>query len=359
MTNKVKTMILLAMLLVFGAVFTVQGGEIPQSIVLIISDGTGIGQHTLSYYENDNYAPARFEHVGLMTTHNAKGKVTESGAAATAMATGTKTSSGAIAVDTDGQELKTALEYAQEKGMATGLVATSTITHATPAAFASHVESRGSQDEIARQMAEARITVLFGGGREYFVSKDAGGVQDTDLLERMSSRGVKIVSTLEEPLEPNSPVVGLFSDEAMEAAHEGRNPTTADMTLRALEILETDTDGFFLMVEESQVDWGGHDNNEEYALAEMASLNAVIDACLDYQEQHLETLVLLVADHETGGMSVRGKIVGAGYKAGWTTESHTGAMVPIFATGPGSEVFDAVVDNTFIGQTLIGYILAR
>jgi alkaline phosphatase len=360
MTNKLKAMTLLAMLLVFGAVFTLQGGEIPKSIVLVISDGTGIGQHSLSYYENDRYSPAKFEHVGLMTTHTAHaGKITDSAAGATAMGTGTKTYRGAIAVDVDKQPLKTVLEHAQDKGMATGLVATSTITNATPAAFASHVDSRGNLAEIARQLAEAQVTVLFGGGREHFLSKEKDGVQDSDLFEQMSSRGVQIVTTLEEPYDVDRPIIGLFADGGLPPAHKDRSPTTAEMARRALDILGSDPDGFFLMVEESQVDWGSHDHNAEWVQAEMASLNDVIDSLLVYQEQHPETLVVLVADHETGGLAVHEKTLGARYKPDWTTNFHTGSMVPIFATGPGSDVFDAVVDNTFIGQTLIDYILAR
>lgn len=360
MTNKVKAVKYHVLLLVSGFVFTLQGGDIPQSIVLIISDGTGIGQHSWSYYESDRYSPAKFEHVGLMTTHTAiDGQITDSAAGVTAIATGSKTRRLSVSVDLDKQPLKTVLEHAQDRDMATGLVATSTITNATPAGFASHVNARSDLAEIARQLAEAEVTVLFGGGREHFLSKEKGGVQETDLLEQMSARGIQVITSLAEDYQRDRPVIGLFADEGLLPAHQDRKPPTAEMARHALEILGSDPDGFFLMVEESQVDWGSHDNNEEWVSAEMASLNEVIDVCLDYQQQHPETLVLLVADHETGGMAVHEKVIGAGHKAAWTTKFHTGNMVPIFATGPGGEVFDAVVDNTFIGQTLIRYITSH
>ncbi len=131
------------------------------------------------------------------------------------------------------------------------------------------------------------------------------------------------------------------------------------MAVRALDVLDDDPDGFFLMVEESQVDWSGHGNNFDYVKAEMASLNDLVDALLDYQKGHPEVLVVLVADHETGGLAIQNKVVGAGLKDAWTTKSHTGNLVPIFATGPGGEAFDAVVDNTFIGNALIEYVNAR
>jgi alkaline phosphatase len=340
--------------------FPLAGQEIPRSIVLIIADGTGIGQHTLSYYHNDRYSPAKFERVGLITSHPSdRQKVTDSAAAATAMGTGVKTYNGAIAVDTSKKPLKTVLEYAREKGLATGLIATSSITHATPAAFAAHVDSRGDQAEIARQMADAGVTVLFGGGSQFFRSKEKGGKQDVDLLDEMAARGVQVISNLEDPLDTSRPVIGLFADASLPAAHKGREPSTAAMALKALQILGTDPDGFFLMVEESQVDWGGHGNDFDYVRAEMASLNDLIDVVLAYQASHPDVLVILTADHETGGLAVQSKKIGSGLKDAWTTKGHTSNFLPIFATGPGSVAFDAVIDNTFIGLTLIKYVITR
>jgi len=344
-----KSMTLVAFLGLFALNCQRGAPDLPKSIILIIADGTGVGQHSLSFYKNERYVPAAFDHVGLMTTHpSTRNKVTDSAAAATALATGVKSYNGAIAVDDNRQSLKTVLEYAEEKGLATGLVATSTMTHATPAAFAAHVASRGDQQEIARQMAVSGVDVLFGGGRMYFHSKENGGEQDIDLLVTMTARDIQVVNRLDQPVDPTRRVIGLFAMDGMPAAIEGRSPTTTEMALRAIEILDDDPDGFFLMVEESQVDWACHDNEEERTLGEMASLNDLTDALLAYQTEHPHVLVLLVADHETGGL-----------EAGWVHGSHTGDMVPIFATGPGSEVFDAVVDNTFIGETLIQYVSAR
>ena len=356
--SKHRWISVLALCLLFMA--QAAGQELPRSIILVIADGTGVGQHTLSYYHNDRYSPAAFKHVGLMATHPAdKTKVTDSAAAGTALSTGVKTYNGAIAVDESKQPVKTVLEYALEKGMATGLVATSTITHATPAAFAAHVDSRNKYAEIARQMANAKVTVLFGGGRKHFLSKAKGGLQETDLLDAMAARGVQVVASIEEPIDENRPVVGLFSEEHLSAANKERQPTTTAMALRALEVLDNDPDGFFLMVEESQVDWAGHDNDADYMHAEMASLNDLIDGILAYHAAHPEVLVVLVADHETGGLAMQSKAQGSGLKAAWTSKNHTSNLVPIFATGPGGEAFDAVVDNTFIGQTLIRYVTSR
>lgn len=361
MTTRFARLSLAALILLAGTLTCQRDASATlRSIILIVADGTGIGQHSLSYYQNDRYSPASFEHVGLMTTHPSnRQRVTDSAAAATAFSTGVKTYNGAIAVNDAKEPLKTVLEYSQELGMATGLVATSSITHATPAAFIAHVDSRQKEDIIAQQMAEAGVTVLFGGGRMFFLSKEQGGAQETDLLAAMSARGVQVVDSLNQAVDEDRPVVGLFHLGAMPPAHENRKPTTTDMAMRALSFLENDPDGFFLMVEESQVDWGSHGNSGDYVKAEMASLNNLVDALLEYQSLHPDVLVLLVADHETGGLSVANEGSDQDLSAHWTSGNHTGNMVPIFASGPGSERFDAIVDNTFIGESLIHFLISR
>jgi len=358
------------------------GQDIPRSIILVVADGAGIGHYTLSYYHNDSFAPATFQHVGLSTTHPAdSGRVTDSAASGTALSAGVKTNNGLIALDVDSIAVKTVLEYAQEKGMATGLVATYVITHATPAVFAAHVDNRYDYPEIARQMLDAKVDVLFGGGRRLFLSEEEGGPQAINLLDSIAAEGVQVIDTLDGTIDESRPVIGLFADGDLPHADRDRQPTTTAMALQALEILDNDPDGFFLMVEESQVDGGGHANNYEYARSEMASLNDLIDAMLAYQASHPEVLVLLVSDHDTGGLAMQNRFISYIRQriiirrwffwrqemtssdnqliAGWTSRDHTSNMVPIFATGPGSEVFDAVVDNIFIGQTLIEYVTSR
>lgn len=334
--------------------------DIPTSIILIIADGTGVGQHTLSYYHNDRYSPAAFQHVGLMATHSAqRGKATDSAAAGTALATGVKTRWKVVGLDTNYARVKTVLEYAKDKGMATGLITTYYITDATPATFAAHVKLRSDREDIARQMAGAGINVLFGGGRKFFLSKENGGEQKVDLLEAMADKGAQVIDDLNVELVPTRPVVGLFAMSGMPDAPE-RVPSITEMALKAVDILDDDPDGFFLMVEEEMTDNRSHEKDTERVLDNLASLNDLIDAVLAYQAAHPQVLVLLVADHDTGGLAVQSGAPGKGLEVAWITGgSHTFNLVPIFATGPGGEAFDAVVDNTFIGQTLIRYVTSR
>lgn len=333
-------------------------GDIPQSIILIVADGMGLGQHTMAYYYADRYSPASFDYVGLMTTHPYDtARVTDSAASGTSLASGVKTQRHVIGLDADGRPAKTVLEHAKDRGMATGLITTSSITDATPASFAAHVASRYEQNEIARQLAAAGITVLFGGGRQYFLSQDDGGQQEVNLLVTMVARDVQIINSLEDSVDAGLPVVGLFAMGDMPDAPQ-RTPSLTEMALKALEVLEQDPDGFFLMVEEEGTDERSHANEFDATLAALASVNDLIDAMLAYQKDHPTVLVLLVADHETGGWEM---LEGRGdtTPTAWATGGHTGSLVPIFATGPGGEAFDAIVDNTFIGKTLIEYVNAR
>jgi alkaline phosphatase len=328
-------------------------GAAPKSIIFIIADGTGVGQYTVSYYANGEFAPARFDHVGLVATHPNDGecsssckRVTDSAASGTALSAGMKTYNGAIAVDLDKNPVKTMLEWAQENGMATGLVATSTVTHATPASFGAHVDYRKKEAEIAQQFAMADIDVILGGGKKFWPDS---------LISVYKNRGGQFISDINANIDSNKRLLGLFSDSGLEKVHNGRDVSTTQMAKLALENLDKDPDGFFVMIEESQVDWGGHSNSAEYIKGEMKSLNDLVNFVLDYQSEHPDVLVVLTADHECGGVAVHDGSNGD-LDVRFTSDYHSANFVPIWATGPGASVFDAFMDNTEIGKRLIEYI---
>ena len=327
--------------------------EIPESIIFIIADGTGIGQYTVSYYSNGEFAPARFDHVGLVATHPNDGecsttckRVTDSAASGTALSAGLKTYNGAIAVDREKLPVKTMLEWAEEKGMLTGLVATSTVTHATPASFAAHVDYRKKEVEIAQQFAHSDVDLILGGGKRFWPDS---------LISIYENGGGEFIENLNSPVGNGKKVLGLFADGGLPKVHEGRNPTTTQMAEYALNYLEKSNDGFFVMIEESQVDWGGHSNSAEYIQGEMKSLNDLVNFVLNYQEKNPNVLVVLTADHECGGVAVHDGDDGD-LDIRFTSDYHSANFVPIWATGPGAKVFDAFMDNTEIGKMLIEYI---
>lgn len=247
---------------------------------------------------------------------------------------------------------KTVLELARERGLATGLVATSSITHATPAAFAAHVPSRAEEFAIASQMAKQNITVLLGGGRRFFDGRTRPDA--VDLLGQLM-RTYTYVDSPDSlaPVAARRPrtLLGLFADEGMPPVAE-RNPSLHDMTTSALAILDRDPDGFFLMVEGSQPDWRGHENAPlANLIAEVSDFDLAIGAALDYQQRRPETLIVVVADHETGGLALQadstGRLTGA-----YTTTNHTAEWVPLFAGGPGSAKYAGILSNDRVGQLL-------
>lgn len=324
----------------------------PTRVILFIGDGVGTAYWSAARFAQDRLAIEEFPVVGLVDTRSSSHKVTDSAAGATVYAAGLRTYNNAIGVGPDSVSVQTVLERAAEKGMATGLVATSTITHATPGSFAAHVPHRRMESEIARQMVRQPLTVALGGGLKFF----DGSAPDADnLLPALRERFTFVTNGAELralQLDTVRTLFGLFAAEGMPAAHEGRTPSLAEMVGTALELLDREPNGFFAMFEASQPDWRGHDNRPlDEVTAEMLDYDQAIRVALEYQARHPETLIVITADHETGGLSLVQDRSG-GLEARYTTTGHTGSMIPLFAKGPGAERFAGVKDNYRIGQLL-------
>lgn len=324
----------------------------PTRVILFIGDGVGTAYWSAARFAQDRLAIEEFPVVGLVDTRSSSHKVTDSAAGATVYSAGLRTYNNAIGVGPDSVPVQTVLERAAEKGMATGLVATSTITHATPGSFAAHVPHRRMESEIARQLARQPLTVALGGGLKFF---DGSAPDADDLLPALRERFTFVTSGAELralQLDTVRTLFGLFAEEGMPAAHEGRTPALAEMVGTALQLLDREPNGFFAMFEASQPDWRGHDNRPlDEVTAEMLDYDKAIRVALEYQARHPETLIVITADHETGGLSLVQDRSG-GLEARYTTTGHTGSMIPLFAKGPGAERFAGVKDNYRIGQLL-------
>ena len=330
--------------------------QAPPSVIVFIGDGTGLDYWSAASLAASELAIERFPVVGLVETESTDSRITDSAAGATAYATGVRTFNGAIGVGPDSNAVPTVLELAEERGMATGLVATATVTHATPASFAAHVLSRSRHWDIARDMAGQGIDVLLGGGRRYF--DPAERPDRADLLGRLT-RDAAYVETQDQLLELDpdtiSSLVGFFARTNPGPA-AGRGPSLAEMTRTALEVLEQDEDGFFLMVEGSQIDWRGHENAPlRQVIAEIMDFDMAIRQGLAFLERRPNTLVLVLADHSTGGLALHADSTGA-MAAHYTTEGHTAGMVPLFAAGSAAERFGGVRTNDHVGRLLLGLI---
>ncbi|MCS0788223.1 alkaline phosphatase [Cytobacillus firmus] len=287
-----------------------------KNVIFLIGDGMGVSYTSAYRYLKDDPSTKFVERseldkylVGQQMTYpeDPEQNVTDSASAATAMSAGIKTYNNAIAVDNDGSEVKTVLEAAKEKGKATGLVATSEITHATPASFGSHDESRKNMNAIADDYydelinGDHKVDVLLGGGTDLFVRNDR------NLTEEFKKDGFSYVTDREQLFaDDNEQVLGLFAERGLPKMIDRTEdtPSLEEMTTSAIQRLNKDKDGFFLMVEGSQVDWAGHDNDIVGAMSEMEDFEKAFKAAIDFAKKDKHTLVVATADHSTGGYSI-------------------------------------------------------
>ena len=327
--------------------------ETPTRIIFLIADGAGAAHWTLAAYAKEDLAVGRMSVVGLVDTRGSDHTVSGSAPTATAYATGVQTFMGAIGVGPDSTAVETVVEAAMAGGMSTGLMTTTFLADATPAAFGAHAVSRTALGDISRQMSTKGITVLMGGGRLTF--SPALQPDSSDLLAEVRQT-YTYVESVEELRELDTDTVetllGLFADRDMGIVAE-RGTALQDMTSTALRILDRNPNGFFLMVENEESDTQSHGNAAEAVItAEMLDFDAAVALALDYQAERPGTLVLVTGDHETGGVSLtydEDREIVMQYASG----AHTGTLIPLFASGPGAERFAGIIENYRIGEILL------
>ena len=347
-----------------------------ENVIFCIGDGMGVGQVALARVRAAGLAGKlcmeRLPVTGLVRTHSANSSVTDSAAAGTALACGVKTKNAMIGMTPDEQGCCTILEAARDKGMATGLVVTSAITHATPACFASHIKSRKLEDKIAEQLLANKVNVLFGGGRKFFQppsnpkDPNSGRKDGMNLIPVAREAGYEYVETAEALQSLRGPyALGLFQREGLKTV--APEPSIAQLTRKAIELLSRirpdsrdGKAGFFLMVEGSQIDWGCHSNKANVAVRQTLLFDQAVEAAVEFALKDGHTLVIVTADHETGGLTLIGggneDKLDAKLTVRWSTKGHSGTPVAIYALGPGAAQFAGVQDNTEIPRKIAGLL---
>lgn len=366
-----------------------------KNVIVFVGDGMGASHREAIRLATKgltgDLSMNKMPYVGNVHTSSTS-VVTDSAAAATAMASGVKTYNGAIGVNPDKKPVKTVLEMADKAGKSTGLVTTSQITDATPAAFGAHVEDRSKQSDIAKQYLEnSRVDVLLGGGEDFwYPAGNPGKFQDNpakdvkeqskgtqgNLVAEAKHMGYKYVTDKDGLMKTkNDKILGLFANEEMfEQRPEGEgdlyNPVVSlpDMTKKAIDTLSQNKRGFFLMVEEEGTDEMSHENNGKLMIKAGQQLDKSVEAAKKFAQKHPDTLVLVVADHECGGLSIE-EVNGSDesgdgiskedgpftvahsndqFTLDWTTSGHGGVSVPLTAMGPGADQLAGTYENTNI-----------
>lgn len=348
-----KTRRFLSFLLVLTAIFASSccrnnennAPQGPKNVIVMIGDGMGPAQvYSLILTSNEKTAFERFPYSGFSITKSASNEITDSAAGGTAIAIGKKTNNGVVGMDPDSIPVKSMLEIFAEQGKKTGVVVTCSVTHATPADFIAHNITRKDNEGIALEISEKQgLDVLFGGGKKYFTERKDG----QDLIGKMWENGWNIYDSLPQIEDNNARTMVLACRKHMVKAPE-RGDFLPKATAKAIEMLDNEN-GFFLMVEGSQIDFACHDNDSTTMIEEMIDFNNTLNVVLDYAEKDGNTLVVVTADHETGGLTIidpEGKYTRTDFH--FSTGSHSAVFVPVFAFGPGAENFSGVMDNTEI-----------
>lgn len=325
----------------------------PKNIILMIGDGMGVSQITGGLYSNnDQLELERFRVMGLHKPYSSDNLVTDSAAGATAFACGVKTYNGAIGVNADTIAVPTILEIAEAKGFATGLVATSSIVHATPASFIAHDPYRKNYEDIALDFLDTEIDLFIGGGYKYFSRREN---DERNLVTELRGQDYRVENHLGKELaelrpNPNQNFVYFTADAEPLPYSQGRDyllPATA-LAPGFLKQHAGEEGSFFLMIEGSQIDWGGHANDHEYIVSEMLEFDQAVGQVLDFAAADGETLVIVTADHETGGYAINYGSTRDSIVPAFTSDYHTADLIPVFAFGPGAEQFGGIYENTAI-----------
>ena len=324
--------LLLGCTLIFGLInpLTTKADEKKvKNVIYLIADGMNDGILTAAkYYKdiqdgtlgNDKLAMDSIR-SGFVKTAWANGPITDSAPAATALSSGYKTNPGVVGLNTEGTPQASILEAAELNGLATGIIATAEITHATPAAFSAHVENRKDYNSIMKQQLYKDIEVVLGGGSLFFESTGGGKRKDgKDLTEDIKDLGYDYVTTKSEMNESSSDKLwGLFAEKDLAYDFDRvsqeieEQHSLAEMTEKAFEVLEKDEDGFFLMIEGSKIDWAAHANDPAGAIGDILAFDDAVQVALDYAKENQDTIVVVTTDHANSGFSIGNESTTSGY----------------------------------------------
>lgn len=317
-----------------------------KNIILLIGDGMGLAQIYAGLTGNAGKLNlAQFLNIGFSKTSSSDNYITDSAAGATALSTGKKTRNRAIGVDSNLVASRSIIKDFQASGKKTALISSGDITDATPASFYAHRPERSMQDSIAKDYLSGKVDILIGGGFAHF--------QRTGSVEKLKSAGINVSDKWQDLNAIKAPFV-LLDEQNAKSIQNGRGNFLTESFQKSIQTFKNHKPGFFMMAEGAQIDYGGHANIVSYAVSEMLDFDRLVGEALRFADSNGETLVIVTADHETGGLTLLDGNLKTGYVDGhFSTDDHTGIMVPVFAYGPHSLDFRGIYENTEIYKKLI------
>lgn len=326
-------------------------------IILLIGDGMGITQAASGFFSNNNdLAMFKLKNMGYARTYSKSGFTTDSAASGTTYGTGKKTKNGFVGMDEDSIAVLNVSEKISPKGYVSGIVTTDNIAGATPSSFYAHVPARGLTAEILGQLSKSNLD-FFAGGDVSLLEKHVTEI------ENMRNAGFTVITDYTTiPQHKAANRIGLIANDAdVKSILDGRGDFLPVTTRYALDFLSSkQSNGFFLMVEGAQIDWGSHNNDTGYTVTEVIDFDRAISEALKFADSRDDILVIITADHETGGMTLpTGNYSENQVRAIYTTGGHTGMLVPVFAYGPYSQEFRGLMENTDIHDKIIDILVAQ
>ncbi|WP_316632477.1 alkaline phosphatase [uncultured Flavobacterium sp.] len=329
----------------------------PKNVILLIGDGMGLTQIYSGYTANKGQLSLfNIPTQGLAITKSSDSYITDSAAGATAMATGHKTNNRFLSVDENGKPLELITQQLAKKGYKTGIISAGDITDATPAGFYAHQSDRSYNEPIANDFLANPSDILIGGGQKYFYSRKDG----KDLSKILIGKGYTFSDKFSSLDTIKNSKFIVLEDASVVSMKAGRGEFLSKSLAKATTTFSKSKNPFFIMAEGAQIDYGGHQNNVEYVVREMLDFDKVVGQAMEFVDKNPETLLIVTADHETGGLSLIDGSIEKGYVHGsFSTNDHTAVSVPVFAYGPGAQNFMGVYQNTEIYTKIMEVLSAK
>lgn len=326
-----------------------------KNIILLIGDGMGLAEIQAGLTTNHGHLNMlQCRYMGLSQTAAANSDNTDSAAGATAMAAGVKTNNRYIGVNAQGKMVTNLPDTLAHYGIKSGIISSGDITDATPAAFYAHEPERSSSQAIAADMLQSKIDVLIGSNQKSFFNN-----ADKSLITKLQKNKFQIDTTLADFNKAKSGKhIILLNDSATKPIKDGRGDMLRTSLLQTIKVLSANKNGFFIMAEGAQIDHGGHENDLPFLITELHDFDKTVAEALKFADKDGETLVIVTADHETGGLSLLDASTAKGMVLGnFSTNDHTSINVPVFAYGPGSQHFIGTYQNTEIFNKILHLII--